>query len=222
MWSLDGGVNQAYLGAWATGTYYPGQIVIDNGIEYMCVRQTTKRPTPWAMNQVASYGTTLPTNPIDGQEATLVDNVTNPAFQWRFRFNANSTSAYKWEYVGGASYVYPITTIASWTQLNTWTVLIGWTVPRAGEYNVRPSLNVAIASSAAAHVYVGVGINNAVASGMGTQYVNAGTWGLVAGAEYTATLGAAGTYVQVMGLTNVAAQASATVCGMTVTPKRVA
>jgi len=28
--------------------YQPGQIVVDNGIEYVCVRTTTKRPTPWS------------------------------------------------------------------------------------------------------------------------------------------------------------------------------
>src|SRR6516165_9884547 len=46
------------------------------------------------------YGTSLPASPFDGQEAILVDSVTNPSYQWRFRFNAGSTSAYKWECVG--------------------------------------------------------------------------------------------------------------------------
>jgi hypothetical protein len=31
-----------------------------------------------------------------------VDSTTNPAYQWRFRYNAGSSSAYKWEFVGGA------------------------------------------------------------------------------------------------------------------------
>jgi PKD repeat protein len=47
------------------------------------------------------YGTTLPASPADGQEAILVDSTTNPSYQWRFRYNAGSSSAYKWEYVGG-------------------------------------------------------------------------------------------------------------------------
>src|SRR6516164_5696483 len=51
------------------------------------------------------YGTSLPGSPIDGQEYVLVDSTTNPSYQWRFRYNAASTSAYKWEHVGGAPYV---------------------------------------------------------------------------------------------------------------------
>jgi hypothetical protein len=102
MWSLQGGVAIGYTGGWVPGTYQPGQIVVDNGVEYMCVRQTTKRPTPWAASQAASYGTSLPANPIDGQEAVLVDSLTNPSYQWRFRYNSNSTSAYKWEFIGGS------------------------------------------------------------------------------------------------------------------------
>src|SRR6516164_9624771 len=47
------------------------------------------------------YGTTLPASPVDGQEAILVDSITNPTYQWRLRYNAGSTSAYKWEFVGG-------------------------------------------------------------------------------------------------------------------------
>jgi Repeat of unknown function (DUF5907)/Collagen triple helix repeat (20 copies) len=85
-----------------------------------------------------NYGTTLPASPIDGQEAILVDSVTNPSWQWRFRYNASSTSAYKWEFIGGA----PITGIqiapinvtlpSSALPLNTPTVI----VPRAGEYQI--------------------------------------------------------------------------------------
>jgi len=105
MWSLDGGVAINYKGGWSAGTYNPGDIVVLNGIEYMCVRQTVKQPTPWAMNQVATYGISLPASPIDGQEAVLVDSITAPTFQWRFRYNANSTSPYKWEFIGGNSWL---------------------------------------------------------------------------------------------------------------------
>jgi len=54
----------------------------------------------WA--PLAPYGTSLPASPVDGDEAVLVDSVTNPSYSWRFRYNAQSTSAYKWECVGGA------------------------------------------------------------------------------------------------------------------------
>src|SRR4029077_16918092 len=50
-----------------------------------------------------SYGTTLPASPVDGQEAILVDSVTNPTHQERFRFHAGRPTPYKWEFVGGPS-----------------------------------------------------------------------------------------------------------------------
>src|SRR4029450_8789457 len=51
------------------------------------------------------YGTTLPASPSDGQQAVLVDSTTNPTYIWQFRYNAGSSSAYKWEYVGGTAAV---------------------------------------------------------------------------------------------------------------------
>jgi hypothetical protein len=50
-----------------------------------------------------AYGTTLPGSPVDGQEAILVNSTTNPTYQWRFRYNASNSTAYKWEFVGGSS-----------------------------------------------------------------------------------------------------------------------
>jgi hypothetical protein len=49
----------------------------------------------------ASYGIALPASPADGQEAILVDSLTVPTYQWRFRWNAGSTNADKWEFIGG-------------------------------------------------------------------------------------------------------------------------
>jgi hypothetical protein len=49
-----------------------------------------------------SYGTSLPASPYDGQEAILVDSTNAPTYSWRFRYNAGSTSTYKWEFVGGS------------------------------------------------------------------------------------------------------------------------
>jgi len=83
-----------------------------------------------------TYGTTLPASPIDGQEAILVDSTTNPSFVWRFRYNAGSTSAYKWEFIGGAPIAPPLGgSMASGA--TTWTNLVGGptiVVPRSGEY----------------------------------------------------------------------------------------
>jgi len=102
LWNLNGATPLNYRGAWAAGTYADGDIVVQNGITYLCVRPTTNPPAPWPMAPgTTSYGTSLPASPYDGQEAVLVDSVTNPSYQWRFRYNAGSTSPYKWEYVGG-------------------------------------------------------------------------------------------------------------------------
>lgn len=53
----------------------------------------------------SSYGTTFPGSPNDGDEAVLVDNASNPSYQWQFRYNAGSSSAFKWEFIGGAAIV---------------------------------------------------------------------------------------------------------------------
>jgi|SRR5215831_4125922 len=86
---------------------------------------------------VVSYATTLPASPVDGQEAILVDSVTNPTCQWRFRWNAGSSSAYKWEFVGGHPSCQDL--YADVIVTNAWTVMASpqFTVPRAGVYRAR-------------------------------------------------------------------------------------
>ena len=50
------------------------------------------------------YGTTPPASPIDGDEWVFPADAA-AGVQWRFRYRAASASAYKWEFVGGASLV---------------------------------------------------------------------------------------------------------------------
>jgi hypothetical protein len=61
--------------------------------------------SPWEQIWPIAYATSLPAAPYDGQEAILVDSLTAPTYQWRFRYNAGSTSTYKWEFIGGAPLV---------------------------------------------------------------------------------------------------------------------
>jgi hypothetical protein len=68
-----------------------------------------------------AYGTSFPGSPFDGQEYTLVDSTTNPTYQIKCRYNAGSSSAYKWEVVGGGGALEGTTTI---------------TIPRAGDWHV--------------------------------------------------------------------------------------
>lgn len=83
------------------------------------------------------YATTLPASPVNGQEAILVDSLTNPSFQWRFRYNAGSSSAFKWEFVGGSSAESKIDTnenTASTAFVDLATVGPSFVAPRNGEY----------------------------------------------------------------------------------------
>ena len=163
------GADLIYDGDYASGpTYKDGEIVVYQGIAYICTMPTTSPPSAWpgggAVTQppatVTSYGVTLPTGPYDGQEAVLVDSITNPTYQWRFRWNAGSTSAYKWEYVGGAWFVQ--TPAAQNASAGSWSNPFGanaqLTVPRGGDYvatftaylNCAASLNVWVGLTAAA------------------------------------------------------------------------
>lgn len=55
-----------------------------------------------AASQSVGYGTALPGSPADGDEFVLVDSTSAPTYAWRFRYNAGSGSAHKWEFVGGS------------------------------------------------------------------------------------------------------------------------
>jgi len=135
-----------YAGAYnASTTYHAGEYVVgSDGITYQCVKDGTVgiSPTPWAPAPSIPYGTSLPSAPVDGQEAVLVDVVTNPSWIWRFRYNAGSTSPYKWECIGGASYivtVYGAVNGAQTLPANTWSDLPGATTitfPTNGVYDV--------------------------------------------------------------------------------------
>jgi len=90
-------------------------------------------PPPGAVIPV-TYGITLPTSPTDGQEAILVDNLTAPTYQWRFRRNAGASGAYKWEFIGGAPYA-PAQAASVAIAASGWTAVgSAFVIPRTGEY----------------------------------------------------------------------------------------
>lgn len=92
-----------------------------------------------------AYGTSLPGSPVDGQEAVLVDSTANPSYQWRFRYNAGSSSAYKWEFVGGASaasYVATDESCSSGVDVDLATVGPSLTLPRGGDYLIGGSVGI--------------------------------------------------------------------------------
>jgi len=91
---------------------------------------------PADLPAMVGYGTTLPGSPVDGQEAILVDSTTNPTWAWRFRYNAGSSSAYKWEYIGGTPWNVEIPGPISLGTTGVWQNLSPFlmSVPRAGDY----------------------------------------------------------------------------------------
>lgn len=106
---------------------------------------------------VPTYGTTFPASPADGAEHVLVDSVTSATYQWRFRFNAGSTSAYKWEFLGGSDVTIDIATWTSSGQ-NAWQYTgAGIYPPRAGVYDVESQCRAQ--NPAGGQQYMGVGVS---------------------------------------------------------------
>jgi hypothetical protein len=162
-----GGADLSFDGDWVAGTYQDGDVVVYNGVAYLCVGgPTTAPPDPaiWGIAGAAagvSYGTTLPVAPVDGQEAILVDNVANPSYQWRFRFNAGSSSPYKWEFIGGSDALVQVATDQTTATNNAWvnlaTVGPDFIVPRAGDWAVFMQAN---AYGVATSMYIGVAVGD--------------------------------------------------------------
>jgi len=151
-----------YNGDWAAGSYSDGDIVVYNGIAYLCTSPTSAAPTAWpggvsppAAPFTIPYGTTLPASPTDGQLAILVDSLTNPTYQWQFRYNLGSTSAYKWEFVGGSIYSSgPTGALNNFSTTSVWTDLTsgpGLTVPRSGVYAIESNCYVQNNNAAGAY-----------------------------------------------------------------------
>jgi len=170
------GADLIYDGDFSAGpTYKDGEIVVyqdasGNKVAYMCTSPTTTAPTPWPGGPPTvpayprpTYGTTLPASPVDGQEHILVDSVTNPSWQWHFRYNASSSSAYKWEFVGGLQAYAAITAVETTTTVGAWLNLatIGPQIiaPRAGEYLALAEI-ISVHSVATTTNSVGVAVND--------------------------------------------------------------
>jgi hypothetical protein len=114
-----------------------------------------------------SYGTTLPGSPVDGQEAILVDSVTNPSCQWRLRYHAGSSSAYKWEFVGGSPYIAFVGTTVPLTASTVTILTPSLALANAGVYQV-----ITTGSFGPGGVATAVGLVGVAVAGAQT-----GTWG---------------------------------------------
>lgn len=107
-----------------------------------------------SLNVNSHYSTSFPTTGLfDGMEVTIVDSISNPGYIWHFRYNAGSSSAYKWEFIGGSPIRAEITTSetttsTSYTALTTAGPTI--TVPFNGTYIVTITAEVANSTSGGA------------------------------------------------------------------------
>ena len=132
-----------------------------------------------------SYGTILPASPVDGQEHILVDSTTNPTYQWRFRYNAASTSTYKWGFIGGPAAGAEV--LGSLTTGSPTYVDVGGpslAVPRAGIYMVGLGGQI---NGAGALALNGAGITASDDVGV----VNNSTFAITVWIQFRATLTAA-------------------------------
>lgn len=96
--------------------------------------------------------------PVDGDECYFIADATNGVI-WHLRYNAGSSSAYKWEYLGGPPLISIVmnnetTNSATITDLPTPGPSI--TVPRAGDYFYEGKVGVA-PSAGTAYTYFGQG-----------------------------------------------------------------
>jgi hypothetical protein len=169
--AVAAGADLVYDGDFPAGTpYVDGEIVVYQGVAYICVTPTSAAPVAWpggAQPPVAptivgpTYATSLPASPVDGQEAILVDSLAAPQYAWRFRYCASITAADKWLYIGGSA--------AEATDSTDYAIPAGWavvpsptiTIPRVGTYYMQTFLDwTAGAASADVDVWHSPGISS--------------------------------------------------------------
>ena len=177
---------------------------------------------PYTLGSVpaTAYGTTLPGSPADGQEAILVDSTTNPTYQWRFRYNAGSSSTYKWEYVGGSAASNFIGTTesssaASWVDLTT--VGPQFTVPHAGDYLIQIDCAV---QGASGWVHVGATVGGSTGQPEATAYNASGQFSSLAASRRVTGI-AASTLVKMQYHSNGVAGVGYLFRSLNITPVRV-
>lgn len=109
---------------------------------------------------------TLPSSPVDGQEVfyQAAGTMSTDGIVWHLRYRAGSSSANKWEYVGGReihAQVLPATANSgsSATYAAMPTTPISLTLPATGEYQVTWGAGAAWSSSAGASAFLGYRIN---------------------------------------------------------------
>jgi hypothetical protein len=103
---------------------------------------------------VPTYGSAPPGSPADGAEHILTP------YQWRFRYNAGSASAYKWEFIGGPPGSTVTATSTGGINSQSFVPLgVNFNIPRSGDYYWTIHIRVANDTSS------GVGYATVITSG---------------------------------------------------------
>ena len=113
-------------------TPYEGQMIYETDTDKVLIYNGSA----WVMPGTSTLVTSLPASPVDGQIIDYVADSTNGVV-WRFRYRAASSSAYKWEFIGGGT----LDSYVATQQSTSSTTTIGLsgpsvTVPFAGDYLV--------------------------------------------------------------------------------------
>jgi|SRR5215831_3310189 len=181
---IDNTLNIAPV-AWSSGLGIPSPVVNGQWIKGVGGVPVWAAITPADVANIP-YGTSLPASPYDGQEAVLVDSTSAPNYQWRFRYNAGSSNAQKWEFVGGAPWLGLTTTAVglpgSWANVGP-----AFTPPRTGLYWFMAGITFGTTSGALVGVdTMGVAGNQSHTYAAGTScYVsNEGQYNCTGGSPY--------------------------------------
>jgi hypothetical protein len=140
---------------------YEGQAIFETDTD----RYLIYNGSSWvSLGGTSTLVTSLPTSPVDGQVIDYVADSTNGVV-WRFRYRSASTSAYKWEFIGGGQLDSYVATQQS-TSATTTVGLSGpsVTVPLAGDYLVTGGAVCAVnsAGNLAGFIFKGTGDSDAV------------------------------------------------------------
>jgi hypothetical protein len=115
--------------------------------------------------------TTFPANPMHGQEYVYLADATN-GVQWRFKYNADSASSFKWEFVGGAPLFSTVATgeaTASGTPVDLATTGPQITIPRAGDYDITFGFRVSESGAGGGNAEARVFVNGTTDTGVVAQ-----------------------------------------------------
>lgn len=170
-------------------TYYAsdcGGLFLSDGLGWTLISQRALQVAPGQM------GSPPWSTPYDGMEMILVDGSANPAYEWAMRYNASSSSSFKWEFVGGSPWVIAQNTnqtigASAWTNLSPGLA----TFPRSGDYILRAYAQ-ALTPATASTMYLGIYANSVGNNYTSSTFTQQASWWITFNCAIK-TLGAAST-----------------------------